>query len=365
MATRRIGISPELLIHPGETILDLLNERGISQKELANRAGVSEPFLSDVIHGKKDISKGLAKGLEYAFGVSSSFWLNLQANYDSEMMSIREEASVQGEELEVLNEIEEVISYLRKEGSIPSGLSKKQQIICLRKKFQVSNLTRLPQIVPTGAFRMSEKAVVNPYVLGAWLSLCKFQKSETNIDSRFFPECIPELVSKLKKIMFMTDGNLQKDLGTLFAQYGIAFSIVHNFRGAPVQGYISRKEDGVFQMVLTIRGAFADIFWFSLFHELGHIINGDIPKGGSFIDTHNEEDKDRERAADLFAAESLIDSESYMAFVEKKIFSYNAISFFAQTQEVPPYIVIGRLQREKIIPWAWYQKDKLKYKWAE
>ena len=163
----------------------------------------------------------------------------------------------------------------------------------------------------------------------------------------------------------MTDGDLQKALRDLFAQYGIDFSIVRNFRGAPVQGYISREEDDTIQMVLTIRGAFADIFWFSLFHELGHIINGDIPKAGGFIDTHDEENKAKERAADLFATESLIDSESYREFVEKRVFSYNAISSFAQTQGVPPYIVIGRLQKESIIPWTWYQKDKLKYKWAE
>ena len=58
----------------------------------------------------------------------------------------------------------------------------------------------------------------------------------------------------------------------------IDFSVMKNFRGAPVQGYIFRRSDGVYQMVLTIRGAFADIFWFSLFHELGHIVNGDIGK---------------------------------------------------------------------------------------
>ena len=98
MAVKNRGISPDLLIHPGETISDLLKERGITQKELAQRAGVSEAFLSDVIHGKKDISKGLAMGLEYAFGVPGSFWLNLQANYDAELLNLQEEESVEEEE---------------------------------------------------------------------------------------------------------------------------------------------------------------------------------------------------------------------------------------------------------------------------
>ena len=79
-----LGISPELVIHPGETISDILEERNLTQKELAQRAGVSETFLSDVIHGKKDISNELAADLECALEVPRSFWLNLQANYDAE-----------------------------------------------------------------------------------------------------------------------------------------------------------------------------------------------------------------------------------------------------------------------------------------
>ena len=90
MVEKKLGISPDLLIHPGETISDLLEERGITQKELAQRAGVSEAVLSDVIHGKKDISRSLAKCLEYALGVPTSFWLNLQDNYDSEWLSASE-----------------------------------------------------------------------------------------------------------------------------------------------------------------------------------------------------------------------------------------------------------------------------------
>lgn len=81
----------EWLIHPGEIISDILEERNLTQKELAQRAGVSEILLSEVIHGKKDISKGLAMGLECALEVPSSFWLNLQANYDAEMIGLQKE----------------------------------------------------------------------------------------------------------------------------------------------------------------------------------------------------------------------------------------------------------------------------------
>ena len=365
MAVKNRGISPDLLIHPGETISDVLEERGITQKELAQRAGVSEAFLSDVIHGRKDISKGLAMGLEYALGVSRSFWLNLQANYDAELLSLQEEESVKEEERVILASIHEIVDYLKKRSLLEEGLTQTQTVISLRKLLQVSSLTGLRTLAPAGAFRMSDTVAVNSEVLGAWLCLCKIQGTAEQIDSGFKLEKVDELVSGIKDIMLTGKGNLQKALRNLFAGYGIDFSIVHNFRGAPVHGYIARKEDGTYQMVLTLRGSFADIFWFSLFHELGHIVNGDVTKVGSFIDAQYSKDERKEAAADLFASEALLESDSYRSFVSRGVYSYTAIRDYARTQKVPPYVVIGRLQKEEVIPWSWYQKYKPRYKWAE
>ena len=139
MAANKRGISPDLLIHPGETISDMLEERKITQKELARRAGVSEPFLSDVIHGKKDISKKLAAGLEYALGVPSSFWLNLQAIYDAEFLSLHEEDTIQAEERDIYKNIQSELV-------IPDNLTQDQIIIWLRRHFRVSSLVRLQEL---------------------------------------------------------------------------------------------------------------------------------------------------------------------------------------------------------------------------
>ena len=60
METKKTGISRDLLIHPGETIRDVLEDRGISQAELAASTGVSPAYVSNVIAGKKDISAKFA-----------------------------------------------------------------------------------------------------------------------------------------------------------------------------------------------------------------------------------------------------------------------------------------------------------------
>ena len=133
--------------------------------------------------------------------------------------------------------------------------------------------TNLKEMIPSGAFSMAGNATVNPNVLGAWIRLCQLAGNDKIMSAKFEKKYTTDLIHEIKSIMCCKNAVIQRDLKNVMEKYGIDFSVARNFRGAPVQGYISQKSDGIYQMVLTIRGAFADIFWFSLFHEIGHIVN--------------------------------------------------------------------------------------------
>lgn len=363
MAVKKIGISRDLIIHPGETIADILEDRGITQAELSSRTGVSPAYVSNVIAGKKGISANFAMGLEYALGVPKSFWLNLQANYESELLEINEEQTITEEERSAREELKDIVKYLRQRGMMPMREKKDESILSLRKVLQISNIANLKEMIPSGAFRMATNTAVNPYVLGAWIRLCQLIESEKSIVTKFDKKYINDLINEIKSIMCQKDANIQNDLKDVMEKYGIDFSVARNFRGAPVQGYISQKSDGIYKMVLTIRGAFADIFWFSLFHEIGHIVNGDIGKNFKFLDDGS--DYDKELAADLFASNMLLSPESYKMFIQREDFSIEAIHKYAKSQNVMPYIVIGRLQKEKYLDYRAYSNYKLRYKWND
>lgn len=363
MAVKKTGISRDLIIHPGETIADLLEARGISQTELATRTGVSSAYVSNVIAGKKGISANFAMGLEYALGVPKSFWLNLQANYEAELLEISEEQTITEEERTARGDLNEIVKFLRKRGIIPIREKKEDSILSLRKALQISNIANLRNVVPEGAFRISENTAVNPYVLGAWIRLCQLTSNDKTIVTRFDKKLVNDLIQKIKDIMNQRDADIQGSLKRIMAEHGIDFSIAQNFRGAPVQGYISQSPDGIYHMVLTIRGAFADIFWFSLFHEIGHIVNGDIGKNNRFLDDGS--DSEKEAAADLFASNMLLSQKSYEQFIEYEDFSIDAICRYAKSQNVMPYIVIGRLQKERYLSYSMYSRYKLRYKWKE
>lgn len=69
------------VIHPGEKIREILKEKKMTQGELASRTGVSGSYISNVISGKKEISKSFALALEQALGVSNKTWLRMQQKY--------------------------------------------------------------------------------------------------------------------------------------------------------------------------------------------------------------------------------------------------------------------------------------------
>ena len=363
MAVKKTGISRDFIIHPGETIADVLEERGISQTELAFRTGVSPAYVSNVLAGKKGISANFAMGLEYALGVPKSFWLNLQANYEAELLELNEEQTITEEERNAREDLKDVVKYLRQRGAMPTREKKEDSILSLRKALQISNIANLKELIPSGAFRISSNTATNPYILGAWIRLCQIAENNKFLSAKYDKNLTANLIEEIKEIMCRKDANIQKELKQTMGKYGIDFSIMKNFRGAPVQGYISLKDDSVYQMVLTIRGAFADIFWFSLFHEIGHLVNGDIKKSIKFVDDGC--DRDKEAAADLFASNMLLSPESYKAFVQNGNFSIEIIQKYAASQHVMPYIVIGRLQKEKYLDYSAYSDYKLRYKWVD
>ena len=159
--------------------------------------------------------------------------------------------------------------------------------------------------------------------------------------------------------MFLEINEGVKELKRIFTECGIIFQVVQNFQGAPVQGFI-KKIDNKIILSMTIRGANADVFWFTLFHEIGHLLNGDI--GSTQLIDYADSKSDMEDKADKFARETLINEEDYNRFIIQDNITEEKITEFAKEQGIMPFIVVGRIQKEKNDYRVFY-KLKLMYKW--
>ena len=354
-----VGLSREYIIHPGETLAEVIEDREMSQRELAVRTGMTEKHISTVIHGQKGISAAFARKLEYALGIETAFWMNLQANYDRELLEFEELNNITEDELGILRNLKEVIQVWASYGWLDREGNPASTVLDFRMILGISNLLDIPKISYNAAYRAQSKSInVDPYVLFAWQRMCELLTENIDIADAVDAEKLHEKIPEIKQVMFMRANQIQRKLSAIFAECGIAFKIVPNFTGAPVQGFIKRTEKGALILCMTLRQKFADIFWFTLFHEIAHILNGDTRH--EFID-FDSVSGDIEEKADKTAGELLIDSKEYRAFVKSGGYKrLNGIESFADSQGVRDYIVRGRLMKEEIIPW----KARPRYEWA-
>lgn len=368
MAERKIGILRELLSHPGETLKEVLESNNMTQKELAVRINVTEKHITGIITGKNTISSEVALNLSKVFSLSANFWNTLQANYDAELKKIEEYEQITDEEREIVrkSKYNDLVRY----GYIENATNIDDKVVNMRSFWGVSKLSKIAELFapgtsPIAAFRKSINCVTNPYAMASWLKICEIETDDVVVDEYDLGKLKDEL-NTIKELMLVNDPNyIVQELGKIFQKCGIAFAVVRNLQGAPVQGLI-KKIDNKIRLCITLRGAHADIFWFTLFHEIGHLFN--MSKDDWKIDYQNNADcqdiNKSELDADNFANKCLISENEYNIFVKTGDFSEQKIIEFSEHQKILPCVLIGRLKHDKIIPYNYYNKFNVNYIWV-
>ncbi len=350
-------------MHPGRELLTRLEEEGMSQHDLATRTEVTEKHISTIISGKKNISASFAKKLEYALGINAGEWLEKQSKFDCELAEFEESNKITREEIAVLKSLKEVIIYYNELKWIDVDDFDYEIVMKMRKYMGVSNLLSIPKISYDAAYRtqIKKNSNVDPYVMYAWQRTCELLTRDVNINNKLDVELLKKKLPLIKRCMFEKIDKIKDDLSELFAECGIVFNIVRNFVGAPVQGFIKKIESDRIILCITLRGKRADRFWFTLFHEIGHILNEDYKT--RFIDV-SQIDNEMEAKADTFARQILLNDDEYRNFILKRDFRIERIKSFAKSQGVKPFIVIGRLQKEELLEWGTFENEIEKYEWV-
>lgn len=350
--------------HPGALLLSEINKRGMKQKELAIRTGLSEKHISTIINGTKDISASFAHKLDIALGDENGTWAKRQAAYDDYKAQLKEQNSITDEEDSIFKKMKDIVDHFIKTGIMHNHCGDAEKIIQLRKVLCVNSLTVIPQITYNAAYRAQIKSSTNidPYILFAWQRMCEIQTENEVISTDFDSNKLTAAIPGIKSQMFERDaGVMLANLKDIFAKCGIAFDVVHHFRGAPVQGFIKQTDNGKVILCVTIRGKSADKFWFSLFHEIGHLINGDL--NTRFVDFDTVK-TDMENKADCFARDALIDPALYKAFISSGRYNdLNGIKAFSAAAGVPHWVVIGRLHSDEWLEWSHYAHETPKFEW--
>jgi HTH-type transcriptional regulator/antitoxin HigA len=351
-----------VLILPGETLVELLEEKGMTQLELAERMGRPPKTINEIIKGKASITPETAIQLEGVFSVPASFWMNLESNYQIALARFNFVKKLENE-----YKIAEKYPYkeMVKLGWINPCREVKEVVKCMLNFFGVISLENVVEknIFVGAQYRISSKKNHSKEAVTAWLrkGVLEAQKIDT---SDFNEKKLRENIPDIKKLMFSSPSEFMPKLTRILADCGVALVILKNLKNVPVNGvtrWISPKKS-LIQM--SIRGKYADIFWFSLFHEIGHLLLH--RKKGVYVDFENENiNKDQEREANNFASEILIPEMEYKNFVTKfkTLRDINILKSFAKNNGVINGIVVGRLQNDEIIGRHQLNSLRNKYEW--
>lgn len=359
MVQKMSGLSIDLLTHPGETLQEVLDANGMTQSELASRIGVTAKHINEIIKGKKPISPRTADKLSNVFSLSARFWNNLQKIYDEELEAIMSRENIDDEEIEIVKKLpyQDLVTLRYIDDCAKNNTEK---VLLFRKFLGITNLLNVDEYLKTNClFRKSAKINYDSHTLAIWMKICELETKNIPIKELNL-EKLKTYLPEIKSLMFEEVNSAINKIKKILSECGIAFAVVRNLRGAPVQGYIKKLADKII-LCLTIRNKYSDIFWFTLFHELGHLFTSSIETW--YLDFLDQESKAEEKA-NAFANKILIDNKIYKLFISTGNFSKQKIIEYAEKMKVKPGILVGRLQHDGYIRYNMYNDLRDKYEWA-
>jgi HTH-type transcriptional regulator / antitoxin HigA len=335
----------EVISCPGDTLMDIINFKGMPQTELALRMGRPIKTINEIIMGKAAITPETALQLERVVGPSASFWLERERLYRLDLAEIKESEilleSLEWVALFPLNDMLK-LQWIKFENDIISKIN------ALLRFFSVANKESFNEYyfnnLYPALFRISVKDTKNPYAIISWLRRGDIQAESIKVpayDIKKFKKSLPEI----KQLMAEHPAGFFQKLQTICLTCGVKVVSTPCLPKAPIQGATRwQNENPIIQ--LTGRYNRNDIFWFTFFHEAGHIVKHG--KRDIYVEGlgYTKEELLKEKEADEFAIKYTLSAQQEAELKENLPLTKKSIMDFAIRFNTHPALIIGRFARE-------------------
>ncbi|MEU6653331.1 HigA family addiction module antitoxin [Streptomyces sp. NPDC046900] len=352
-----LAYAPDSIPHPGETLKDTLDELGIPQADLARRTGLSTKHINQVIKGTAPLSPDTALLLERTTGVPATLWNSLEAAYRTQQAR-EEESKALASRVDWLSRFP--LAELVKLKILPNREKTPANLLRLLDWFGVADPDTAEDVWRSyrTAFRRSTVLEPNEYTTATWLRLAELRARE--LDTHPFDKSrLTALLPKLRALTLAEQDTWIEDLPRLCAEVGVAVVFVPALPKTRVSGATRWLTPEKVLVALSDRFKKDDQFWFSFFHELGHVLlHGKrltfMDDSDNFSSSKVHEDPDEDEANE-FAANTLIPlpyTADYQQLRAKPM-PFSRIEAFARRVGIAPGIVVGRLQHDDALDWKY------------
>lgn len=358
MTEQTTVFQPDWVSPPGDTIADLLEEKGWSQAEFAQRCGYTTKHASLLINSKASITEDTALKLERVLGSSARFWLVREAQY-RETIARKEEFDTLEAQADWLKQLP--LSDMIRFGWVQKFTHKGQQMAECLQYFGVSSadIWQKRYAEPLAAFKASKKFDKDGAAVSAWLRQGERRAAEIPCQP-FDKNRFRQVLTSLRKLTNepAPDSFIPRLVGAC-AEVGVAVVFAPTPKGCPVSGATRWLSPEKALLMLSLHHKTNDHLWFAFFHEAGHLLlHG---KRMVFLETAGLGDE-HEQQADQFACDLLIPPQ-YAKQLSRLDKTYAATKAFAEEVGVAQAIIVGRMQKEGYLPWNMLNKCKVRYDW--
>jgi len=358
--------NPDTVSAPGDTLQEMLTDRGMTQTELADRLGLTHKTVNEIIRGKAPISHDTSLALETVLGVPAAFWNRYEAAY-RESLARRHHGRQIAEQLWWLQRIP--WKEAAQKGFIMELASPVDQLIEVLRFFGVASPSQYDEIYRNAVvqWRASSRHVPNPDAVAFWLRRGEVLASEIpeqlgiqygDYSPRLFDRCLADVRSLTND---PNPDSFVRKLQSKCADVGVAVVFVPELRGTVACGAARWQSPTRPLIQLSLRYKTNDNLWFTFYHEAAHILRHS--KKALFLDAEVRDGSAEEAEANQFAEDFLIPPRDYTRFVAGGKPSKLSVERFAAELGIHPGIVVGRLQHEGVLKMGWFQDLKQHYVW--
>ena len=336
-----------IAFHPGYYVKEIIEDMGVTQSEFAKRLNTTDKTLCKLVNAEISLSDDLAQKLAQMMGTSVKVWLDLQTSYTEKILEIKKRKALDEEKryLKILD-----YSYFRRLHVVKDTRNSAERIAELHKFFKVSSLSVLGEkdflvACKTAVQDVTEKNIVSS---NAWIQTA-LNGAEKMVCKPFNKKRLQSSLPEIRTMTLQDPSVFFPRLCAIFQECGVAFILLPHLKNSGVNGAVKWINPEKVLLAINNRRLYADVFWFSLFHEIRHILQQKIKE--TFISSDKTAciscaDKELEADADRFAGDYLIARGEYERFIGNKTWNENNVRIFAQQVGIHPGVVVGRLQHD-------------------
>jgi HTH-type transcriptional regulator / antitoxin HigA len=354
--TDHVQFQPNWASPPGDTIADIMEDRGWKIPDFAERIGFTVESANDLLLGRVTITVRVARTLEKVVGGSAEFWVARDSQFREDATRL----SAADEEWLGALPLGDMIRY----GWLQPAPRPSEEAEAGLHLFGLPSVAAWRQtygsLQAAAAYRTSPSFDSKPGSLAAWLRQGEIVADQTS--------CSPWNAETFKAALFEARRlTLEKNpdrfvpaLRELCSGCGVAVAIVRAPQGCRASGATKFLTPEKALLLLSFRYLSDDQFWFTFFHEAGHLLlHG---QGMTFLEGLDVESDKQEQEANDFAERVLIPENARSSFLTVSP-EVRSIARFAKAIGIAPGIVVGQLQHYGRIRRNHFNGMKRRFRW--